>query len=181
MDGKDGFHIITGGPGSGKTSLLAALARAGLPTMAEAGRSIIQDQLAIGGSALPWADRRAFAEQMLAWEMRSYQMARTIEGPVFFDRGVPDVLGYLRLVGEPVPPHVTAASHRFRYDRRVFIAPWWPEIYALDEERRQTPDEAEATFRTMAEIYAELGYTLIPLPLAPVEERVRFVLQAVGR
>jgi len=29
-------------------------------------------------------------------------------------------------------------------------------------------------------VYAELGYELVPLPLAPVEERVRFVLDQAG-
>jgi predicted ATPase len=28
---------------------------------------------------------------MLCWEMRSYHLARAQAGPVFFDRGVPDV------------------------------------------------------------------------------------------
>jgi predicted ATPase len=56
----DRYFVITGGPGSGKTTLIEALGARGLRHMSEAGRAIIQDQLAIGGSALPWADRRAF-------------------------------------------------------------------------------------------------------------------------
>jgi predicted ATPase len=46
------FLIITGGPGSGKTTLLNALAKQGLPCRPEAGRAIIQYQIAIGGFAL---------------------------------------------------------------------------------------------------------------------------------
>jgi predicted ATPase len=71
----DRFFVITGGPGSGKSTLIDALAQRGLGAMPEAGRAIIQDQLAIGGEALPWSDRRAFAELMLGWEMRSYRAA----------------------------------------------------------------------------------------------------------
>ena len=41
----------------------------------------------------------AFAELMLSWEMRSYRMAEETTGPVFFDRGVTDLIGYLNLVG----------------------------------------------------------------------------------
>ena len=74
------FHIITGGPGSGKTSLIEALAAEGLHHMPEAGRAIIQDQVDIGGSALPWADRDAFAVLMFAWEMRSYREATALPG-----------------------------------------------------------------------------------------------------
>lgn len=69
----DHLHVITGGPGSGKTSLIDALAAEGVRHMPEAGRAIIQDQVDIGGTALPWSDREAFAALMLAWEMRSYR------------------------------------------------------------------------------------------------------------
>lgn len=61
------FHIITGGPGSKKTTLIDALALEGFHYMPEAGRAIIRDQVAIEGTALPWSDRAAFAELMLAW------------------------------------------------------------------------------------------------------------------
>jgi predicted ATPase len=119
--------------------------------MPEAGRPIIQDQVAIGGEALPWAERQAFAELMLSWEMRSYRVALKAKGPVIFDRGVPDVLGYLRLSNLPVPPHVERAAHMFRYHRRVFIAPPWPEIFGQDNERKQSFEEAQATYDVMVE------------------------------
>jgi predicted ATPase len=69
------FFVVTGGPGSGKTTLLDALERAGYRRSVEAGRAVIQQQLSIGGNALPWGDRVQFAERMLAWEIRSYQTA----------------------------------------------------------------------------------------------------------
>ena len=87
------LFIITGGPGSGKSSLINALAARGYRTMPEAGRAIIRDQVAIGGSALPWADRALFAELMLGWEMRSHREALAIASPVLMDRGIPDVVG----------------------------------------------------------------------------------------
>jgi predicted ATPase len=174
------FHVITGGPGSGKTSLIDALARAGYARTVEAGRAIIQDQLAIDGPALPWRDPLAFAELMLSWEMRSYRMAEETAGPVFFDRGVTDLLGYLTLVGRPVPAHIARAAERFRYNRRVFVAPPWPEIYTQDAERKQTPDEAVRTYEALVAAYTDCGYELMSLPLAPVDERVRFVLDEMG-
>ncbi|MGH9158415.1 MAG: AAA family ATPase, partial [Vicinamibacteraceae bacterium] len=80
-----------------------------------AGRAIIQAQLAIGGRALPWRDPAAFAELMLSWDMRSYHMAQNEDGLVFFDRGVPDVVGYLRLLGLPVPAHMERVGKRVRF------------------------------------------------------------------
>ena len=175
MNTQNNFHIISGGPGSGKSSLLMALKDQGFTTMPEAGRAIIQDQVAIGGSALPWANRQAFAELMLGWELRSYHEAGSLEGPIFFDRGVPDVVGYLRVCGLDVPAHIATAAGKFRYNRRVFIAPPWREIFHEDEERKQTWAEAVATFESMVATYEALGYDIALLPLAPVAERAAFV------
>lgn len=174
------FHVITGGPGSGKTSLIDALARAGHAHTVEAGRAIIQDQLAIDGPALPWRNPLAFAELMLSWELRSYRMAEATSGPVFFDRGVTDLVGYLTLVGQPVPAHITRAAQHFRYNRRVFVAPPWPAIYTQDAERKQTPEEAVRTYEALVSAYTDFGYELISLPLVSVEERTRFVLDRIA-
>lgn len=171
----DHMFVITGGPGSGKSSLIAELAAQGIASMPEAGRAIIQDQVAIGGDALPWADRAAFAAQMLGWELRSHREARAPAGPVVLDRGIPDVIGYLRLCGLPVPAPAARAAAAYRYNPTVFIAPYWPEIYAQDAERKQDPAEAEATHDVMAQVYAELGYRLVPLPHASVAARAAFV------
>ena len=92
------MFVVTGGPGSGKSSLIDAMTRRGFRTMPEAGRAIIQDQVRIGGPALPWADRAIFAELMLGWELRSYHEALASDAPVLMDRGIPDVVGYLTLL-----------------------------------------------------------------------------------
>jgi predicted ATPase len=173
------FYIISGGPGSGKTSLLNALAKQGIPCMPEAGRAIIQDQMAIGGNALPWCDKSAFAELMLCWEMRSYREAQQFQGPVLFDRGIPDVMGYLMLCQLPVPAHVEKAAYSFQYNQQVFLAPPWAEIYTTDKERKQSEAEAIATYNTLVTVYAKLGYRTIRLPLTTVEERVQFVLNNI--
>jgi predicted ATPase len=170
------FFVLTGGPGSGKTTLIERLSTAGFATSIEAGRGIIRDQVAISGTALPWHDRALFAELMLSWEMRSHAIAATTPGPVFFDRGVPDVLGYLRLVGLQVAAHVEKAVEEFRYNSKVFVLPHWPEIFAQDSERKQDEYEARRTYASMVETYAACGYKLVEVPKAPVEERLAFVL-----
>lgn len=175
----DRFFVITGGPGSGKTTLIEALKAAGLKTSDEVGRRLIRDQQAIGGRALPWLDRALFAELMLCLEMRNHDMAAAEAGTILFDRGVPDVPGYLNLIGLPVPHHMTVAARTLRYNRRVFIAPPWPEIYRTDGERRQDLDEAEQTYTAMVRTYRQYDYELVELPRAPVEARVGFVVAAI--
>lgn len=176
----DHLFVVTGGPGSGKSSLIAALAAQGIATMPEAGRAIIREQVAAGGDALPWGDRAVFAEHMLERELRSHREALALARPVVLDRGVPDVIGYLRLCGLPVPGHATSAAAAFRYNPAVFIAPHWPAIYAQDAERKQDEAEAAATHAMMARVYAELGYELVALPLVSVAERAEFVLERIS-
>lgn len=176
------FFVITGGPGSGKSTLLDKLEQDGFRRSAEAGRGIIQDQIAIGGPALPWKDRMLFAELMLSWEMRSYRLATqdATAGPVLFDRGVPDIIGYLRLEGLPLPDYLRQAADRFRYNPRVFIAPHWAEIYRHDAERKQDLDTARRTHDAMVAVYSELGYQLDELPRTSVEDRADFVRSRIG-
>lgn len=171
------FFVLTGGPGSGKSTLIDALEKAGYARSLEAGRGVIQDQVAIGGRALPWENPVAFAELMLSWEMRSYRMAEAESRLVFFDRGVPDVLGYLRLLSLPVPQYMQKAASTFRYNRRVFIAPPWQEIFQQDRERKQSFDEAVGTYEAMVATYTAHDYELVELPRAPIEQRVQFVLR----
>jgi predicted ATPase len=174
------LFVVTGGPGSGKTTLIDALGQAGYARSSESGRSIIQDQMAIGGRGLPWIDPLLFAELMLAREIETWRTLSRLPGPVFLDRGVPDVLGYLRVTNLAVPAHMERAAAEFRYSPRVLIAPPWPAIHAADTERRQSLGEAQRTYEAMVATYASCGYTLIEVPRTSVEARVAFVLGAVN-
>ncbi|WP_191061368.1 AAA family ATPase [Geminicoccus harenae] len=167
--------VLTGGPGSGKSTLLAELQRMGERCVAETGRAIIQEQMRSGGSALPWSDRSGFALAMLARETANFHHV-TGSSRLWFDRGIPDVLGYLRLEGLPVPPEVTEAARAHRYHHQVFVCPPWPEIYAQDRERRQSLEIATRTHAEMVRTYGELGYTLIEVPRLPVAARAAFLL-----
>jgi len=178
--GTSRFIVLTGGPGSGKTTLIEALRRLGLATAPEAGRAIIREQVAIAGPALPWLDQRLFFEVILAWEMRTYRAMQDTAGPVFFDRGVPDAAGGWAMLGEAVPAHVRAAITAFRYAPLVFLAPPWPEIYTGDTERKQGFAEAQRTFTAMRTAYRGAGYDLAELPKVPVPARLRFLLETVA-
>ena len=67
----DHFFVVTGGPGAGKTSLITELCRRGLHTIPESGRAVIREEMQSGGDAFPWADRMAYAEQMLERDPRA--------------------------------------------------------------------------------------------------------------
>lgn len=76
--------------------------------------------------------------------------------------------------------HVAAAAKAARYNRRVFLAPFWDEIFTRDSERKQTRAEAEATCAVMRETYIALGYQITELPRADIATRADVVCKQLA-
>ncbi|MFC6101994.1 AAA family ATPase [Olivibacter domesticus] len=171
------FFILTGGPGSGKTSLLEELKERGYTIVHETGRTVIQQQVAINGDALPWKDTRLFAQQMLASDISNYLLHDGATSIIIFDRGIPDVLGYASLSEiDQVVPYRKQAS-QFLYNKYVFILPPWETIYVNDNERKQDFTVATKTHKVMYETYKKLGYHLIDLPKVSVSKRADILIK----
>ncbi|WBU58323.1 AAA family ATPase [Paracoccus sediminicola] len=64
-----------GGPGAGKTSLIAEFSRRGVHRVPGSGQAITREKMARGGDALPWADCMGFAERMMDYDLRDYSAA----------------------------------------------------------------------------------------------------------
>jgi predicted ATPase len=165
--------VIAGGPGSGKSTLLHALAAAGEICYEEASRTLIREQLACKGALLPWGDLWGFAQEcgtrMQAQLADSAQRRRC-----FFDRGLPDLIGYLSHGGRSAPDAWRAASRD--YAPMVFFAPPWREIYVNDAERPQTFEEAQDLSAHIRQAYLDCGFRLVELVASPVPDRLEQVL-----
>lgn len=172
------LYIITGGPGAGKTTLLHELSRHELVTVPEEGRRIIKEQMDSGGEGLPWLNKELFAEMMFEESVKTYlRISQTTSAePVFFDRGILDTLGYMKLENIPVPESMEVKAREMIYHNNVFILPPWKDIYENDPERKQTFEKSMLTFECMNEIYQEYGYNIIEVPKISVENRARFIL-----
>ena len=159
---KSNFYVLTGGPGSGKTSVLQELERRGYICIPEVARPIIKEQISINGDALPWKNREKYSELMLQHSVRDFIQYQNEDNICFFDRGIPDTYGYCLLIRQ-----------------QIFIFPFWKEIYETDSERKQDTREAEETFYQLKSAYESLGYQTCILPRIPVNQRADFILEQV--
>lgn len=173
------FHVITGASGAGKSTLLAALGELGHAVVPEAALALLREQQARNGNLLPWVDRPAFMEEVLARNIRCHQAARSLRAPVFFDRGIPECLAWMQLSGMDLQAHHRAATAEYRYAPTVFVAEPWPEIYVQDAERQASFERAVRSYEPTVAAYVEAGYATCILPKVSVEERVAFVLARV--
>ena len=108
----------------------------------EPAREILAQQRAIGGGGVYDRDRRLFCDLMLSRAIADFDRMGGAQTPVFFDRGIPDQIGYAELFGlETSMAESAAAVHR--YNDVVFALPSWPEIYVTDSERTKAEADGE--------------------------------------
>lgn len=165
------FVVISGCSGGGKSTLIAELARRGHAVVEEPGRRIVADELARGGTALPWVDGAAFARRAIAMALADRAHAPST-GTVFFDRGLVDAAVALEnITGAPADALCLAR----RYHHRVLLVPPWPEIHRVDAERRHGLADAIEEYDRLKITYPRLGYEVVELPRVSVEQRADFV------
>ncbi|UIP07311.1 ATP-binding protein [Erythrobacter sp. SDW2] len=159
---------IMGAPGAGKSSLVSALACRGWRVVPESARIILQQP---GGMELRANDPLGFAMAMLAAGRDAFNTVEPGE-TVIFDRGLCDIVAFLRIGGQAVPEKLTLACRELRFDAPVLHAPAWKAIYRPDAERIQRWDEALESDRQNLRAWRDFGYRPITLPLTDLGGRI---------
>jgi len=169
-------YIITGGPGMGKTSLIDALRAEGYPVFDELARQIIKEEQEKQSNNLPWIDYNGFSN--LIFERMQRQFHKTEEHTIsFYDRGIPDILGYLRWKGLPEPGFYKEAIQEYGYHTTVFVTPPWQDIYATDDERKESFEESKDLYDNLTAVYREMNFKLVELPKVSVADRLDIILK----
>lgn len=129
--------LLTGCPGSGKTTLIEFLQHQGLTCVDEPARKIIAEQRAMGGEGIPDRNTKVFTDLLLSTSIQSFRQHLGSARSVIYDRGLPDVNGYATLFGIDTANFYVVANENL-YNKSAFLAPPWEEIYATDDERKMT-------------------------------------------
>jgi predicted ATPase len=172
--------IISGGPGSGKTTLLRALQEMNYHCSEEVSRQLIREEVANGSNCLPWINLPCFAQKALDRMIINYKTAERNK-ITFFDRGIPDIVAYLKAGGQEITASYMHAMKEYSYSSLVFLTPPWEAIYVKDSERWQSFDESVTLYHLIKETYLSQGYNILELPKLPVDQRIHFLLESISQ
>lgn len=168
--------VIIGGPGSGKTSIINELILKGFCCYPEISREVTLKAKADGIEQLFLTNPILFSELLLEGRIQQFKNAQNESHEIIFiDRGIPDVLAYMKFIGDQYPENFELACIENKYSK-IFVLPPWSEIYVSDNERYESYEQAEEIHNHLVETYQSYGYNLIDVPKDSVENRVFHIL-----
>ncbi len=174
--------VITGGPSTGKSTVINELKKRKYTCFDEVSRDIIKEAQEQGIEQLFLEDPYLFSQKLLEGRLKQYREADKLnQSVIFFDRGLPDVNAYLKYIKQPIPDEFEKITREHSYDQPVFIMPPWDEIYTTDAERYESFNQAQLIHNKLVNYYKELGYYLIFVPFGPVEKRVDYILDSIKK
>lgn len=169
--------VISGAPGTGKTSLIKELSKRGFKCHNEIAREIIANQLKIGGTITPWQELGKFSELVIKKRLEQFNKAsETIE---FYDRGIIDSIAYLLKERLEIITDWHNIAQNNKYHKKVFITPPWEKIYINDEERKEDFKSAIEIHKYMIEAYELYNYEICILPKTSIQERIKYLLNQI--
>lgn len=171
------WHVITGAPCSGKTTLIGQLAGKGFQTVLEAGRLYLEQEMAGGQTIHPILEDGAGLQRRIAEMQLRMEGELRAQDVAFLDGAAPSSLAWFRAFGLD-PNQILPECFHHRY-ASVFLLDLLP--FQADGER---PEEVAALAAYLdgwlARDYGALGYPVVRVPALPPEERLAFVLERLG-
>ena len=168
------WYVITGGPGSGKTTTINLLREKGYKTTIEHARHYIDTQRISGKSVDEIRKNQLeFQRGVLAMqiEQEAYLSADEI---VFLDRALPDALAYYRFLNLPVDEKLENVLKEVSY-KKIFILDFLPLV---NDYARIEDEEAQKKIHLLITgVYESLPFPVVHVPVLVPEKRAEFILK----
>ncbi|MFD0797870.1 AAA family ATPase [Maribacter chungangensis] len=179
--------VITGAPGTGKTSIIKTLETSGFYCFHEFIRSMTLDAKNemhpdnVGTNPIAFvSDSKKFNLQLLEGRQKQYEAAEDQNEALFFyDRGMPDVIAYMDYFDQTYGEDFFNVCKKHSYDA-VFLLPPWKSIYVQDNERLETFAQATEIHEHLKHTYTALGYDVKEVPFGTVPQRIAFITNHVN-
>ena len=172
--------VITGGPGTGKSSIIKYLESQGHYCLHEVSRQITIEAQQQGIEQLFLEKPLLFSEKLLEARINQHQEAIQLSKEcIFLDRGIPDVVAYMDYLGTQYPAEFASACKKHKYDK-IFLLPPWKEIYTSDNERYESYDQAFVIHEHLKNSYITYGYEPIEVPIGTIAYRSSFIMDSLG-
>ena len=173
--------VITGGPGTGKSTVIIELEKQGHHCMHEISREVTLMARKNGIEQLFLKDPMLFSKMLLEGRVQQFKKAKDHKSNiVFFDRGIPDVFAYMNYLGVDYPAIFVDESKHNTYYNPIFIMPPWKDIYITDNERYESFEQSLAIYNHLKSAYKGLGYDIVEVPFGTAKERATFILENIN-
>jgi len=169
--------VLTGAPGTGKSTIINLLRKKGYFCQEEISREIIREAERMGSKKLFLSQPILFSKVVLGKRIIQHKKANSnSEKYCFFDRGIPDITAYLNKNRIQYEETFKQSNKKYTYDT-VFIFPPWEQIYTTDNERLETFKEAKELHIAILEEYKKTHLNIIMVPYGSPQERLNFILK----
>ena len=172
--------VITGGPGTGKSTVINELEARNFSCMHEVSRAVTLMARKNGIEQLFLKDPLLFSKLLLEGRVQQFIKAKDFNvAVVFFDRGIADVYAYMNYLGVTYPTIFIDECKTHKYSNPIFLMPPWKDIYITDNERYESFEQSLAIHNHLKKAYKDLGYTIIEVPFGTARERANFILEKI--
>lgn len=168
------WYVITGGPSSGKTTVVNQLNMLGYHTTIEHARHFIDSQMITGKTPEEIKkNRKEFQLGILDMQILQ-ESSLSPDELVFLDRAVPDALAYYRFLNLPVDKKLDNALKSASY-KKIFILDFLPLVN--DYARSENAVAQKEIQALITGVYESLPFPVIHVPVLTPEERADFILK----